>query len=213
MTKCALVIGHMPNSPGAVNQTAGLTEFAFNDQLATDIISQVNGVEVERVYRDTYRGLPAKINALNADFIISMHCNAFNKQASGSEVLYYHSSTRSKAVADILQKKFVTALGIKDRGIKSKTSEDRGGYLLRYTNAPCVITEPFFIDNDDELNIVNQNRDALVQAYASSIIDIAAMLGNPSDASTNAPATDNDNSTDTVATDTNEEFDEEDIGF
>jgi len=177
MAKCALVIGHKQSSPGAVNESSGTTEFVLNDGLATDIVASVNSVEVEKVYRDTYRALPGKINALNPDFVISMHCNAFNKQAHGSEVLYYHTSLNGHAIAEALQEKFVNGLGVKDRGTKSKSVEDRGGYLLYHTNAPCVIAEPFFIDNDEEFDlVVNQKRDALVQAYAMAIFEIGALF-------------------------------------
>lgn len=145
MKKCALVIGHKKTSPGASNRSSGLTEFAFNDVLSIEIESEESGVEVQRVYRRTYNLLPDDINQLNPDFIVSLHCNAFNRSASGTEVLYYHRSTKGKLAAEILRDNLVDALGLSNRGIKSRTSEDRGGYLLRYTNAPCIIAEPFFI--------------------------------------------------------------------
>ncbi len=177
MAKCALVIGHKPGSPGAVNKTSGTTEYELNDSLANDIIAALDGVEVEKVYRDTYSGLPAKINALEPDFTISMHCNAFNKKAEGSEVLYYHTSLNSHAIAAVLQEKFVNNLGLKDRGTKAKTVEDRGGYLLYNTKSPCVIAEPFFIDNDKEFNqVAVEQREDLVNAYVSAISEVAALF-------------------------------------
>ena len=177
MAKCALVIGHKPSSPGAVNLASGTTEFDFNNGLSTDIINLVENVEVERVYRDTYRGLPDKINALNPDFTISMHCNAFNKKASGSEALYYYSSLNGNAIAEVLQEKFVSMVGVKDRGTRPKSVEDRGGYLLYHTKSPCVIAEPFFIDNDEEFNnVAIQKRGLLAEAYASAIMEVAAMV-------------------------------------
>ncbi len=99
------------------------------------------------------------------DFIISLHCNAYNKQVSGTEVLYYHRSTKGKQAASILQAKLIEALSLPARGIKARTTEDRGGYLLKYTAAPCIISEPFFIDNDDDLKVATEKRDRLVSAY------------------------------------------------
>lgn len=177
MKTCALVIGHKKSSPGAVNRAAGLTEFHYNDLLSMDIESAVKGVEVQRVYRRTYDSLPADINELDPDFIVSLHCNAFNEKASGTEVLYYHRSQNGKKMADILNTNLVNALGLRDRGIKPKTAEDRGGYLLKTTNAPCVIAEPFFMDNDDDLKAATDHRDALVQAYANAIEAIAEAVG------------------------------------
>ncbi|HEB81323.1 MAG TPA: N-acetylmuramoyl-L-alanine amidase, partial [Gammaproteobacteria bacterium] len=164
------------SSPGAVNKDLGLTEFAFNELLAMAIEQKVNDVEVQRIYRRTYASLPDDINEYEPDFIISLHCNAFNEKASGTEVLYYHRSAVGRKMAALLDKKLIAALGLKDRGIKAKSAEDRGGYLLKTTNAPCVISEPFFIDNNEDLKTVMDRHDDLVNAYASAIEDIVALL-------------------------------------
>jgi N-acetylmuramoyl-L-alanine amidase len=175
MKKCALVIGHKKSSSGAVNGKSGTTEFGFNELLSMDIEKEVNVVEIQRVYRRTYSSLPSDINELSPDFIISLHCNAYNEEASGTEVLYYHKSTKGKQIAEILNRKLVEALGLKDRGIKPKTTEDRGGYLLKQTNAPCIISEPFFIDNDSDLSIAETKRSTLVKAYSTAIEEMAGI--------------------------------------
>lgn len=176
MKKCALVIGHKKTSPGASNKTSGVTEFSFNDRLAMDIDDEVSGVNVQRVYRRTYKLLPFDINAVNPDFIVSLHCNAYNTSTSGTEVLFYHRSVKGRRIAEILNDHLVNALGLNDRGIKAKTTEDRGGYLLKTTHAPCLISEPFFIDNNDDFRIANEKRELLVHAYASAIEAIARAL-------------------------------------
>ena len=176
MKTCAIVIGHKKTSPGAVNETSATTEFAFNDRLAIEIEEKVNDVIVQRVYRRTYATLPADINELDPDFIVSLHCNAFNKLTSGTEVLYYHKSSNGKKMAEILQSRLVDALGLNDRGTKARTAEDRGGNLLKMTDAPCVITEPFFIDNDDDFAVAMRRRDELASAYADGISAIADIL-------------------------------------
>ena len=176
MKKCALVIGHKKSSPGASNKSSGLTEFVFNDKLAIDIEEEISGVEVQRVYRRTYNSLPGDINELNPDFIVSLHCNAFDGSVSGTEVLYYHRSTKGKFIAGILNEQLVEALGLKNRGLKPKTAEDRGGYLLRNTVAPCMIAEPFFIDNNEDLKTATDKRDLLVKAYANGIEAIAKSI-------------------------------------
>ena len=176
MKLCALVIGHKKTSPGASNKSSGLTEFEFNDSLAQQIEASVTNVRIQRVYRRTYNTLPEDLNQLDPDFIISLHCNAFNTEASGTETLYYHKSVKGKKIAKVLNDHFVSALGLKDRGIKAKSVEDRGGFLLKTTNAPCVIAEPFFIDNDQDLNTVEANHAELVQAYSNSIEAIAEVI-------------------------------------
>lgn len=173
---CALVIGHKKNSPGAVNENSRLSEFEFNEDLALRIEQKVKKAKVQRIYRRTYQTLPDDTNAFDPGFIVSLHCNAFNRQASGTEVLYYHSSQKGMKMAEILLKNLVAHMGLTDRGIKPKTAEDRGGYLLRYTNAPCVIAEPFFIDNDQDLARAKEDMDGLAAVYADAIDKITEIL-------------------------------------
>ena len=173
---CALVIGHKKSSPGAKNLDSGLYEFDFNRQLSGLIEEKVQKADIQTVYRRTYETLPGDINQLNPDFIISLHCNAFDKTASGTEVLYYHKSTKGEEMATILKGHLLGCLGLNDRGIRPKTSEDRGGWLLKYTNAPCIIAEPFFVDNNSDLQKALDNKDALAAAYAAAIDEIAGKL-------------------------------------
>lgn len=173
---CALVIGHKKSSPGAINKNSGISEFEFNEELAIKIEKKVEKVDVQRVYRRTYEALPQDINALNPDFVISLHCNAFDGEASGTEVLYYHKSEMGKKMAEILLKHLVEHLRLPNRGIKPKTAEDRGGYLLCYTKAPCIISEPFFIDNDNDLAKAKEDLDGLALAYAKAIEEISEII-------------------------------------
>ena len=76
-------------------------------------------------------------------------------------------------MAEILQNAMVGYLKLPNRGVKPKTSEDRGGYLLRYTEAPCVIAEPFFIDNNDDLARAQEDLEGLAEAYAGAIDSIS----------------------------------------
>lgn len=170
---CALVIGHKKKSPGAINANSSLTEFYFNEDFALRVEKGIEKTQVQRVYRRTHKELPDDINALGPDFTVSLHCNAFNKKVSGTEVLYYHRCEKGKRMAEILLNFLVEHLKLPNRGIKPKTSEDRGGYLLRYTKSPCVIAEPFFIDNDDDLARAQEDMDGLTAAYAAAIDQIA----------------------------------------
>lgn len=174
--KVALVVGHRKGSPGAVNKSTGISEFSFNKDLAEFIKAAVQFADVEVVYRDSYQGLPGKVNELKPDFIISFHCNAFNTRASGTETLYHHNSVEGKRLAELLQGRIVACLGLPDREIKPRGVEDRGGYLLKNTNAPCVIVEPFFIDNNADFERVNRSMDELALAFIESIRDYTEFL-------------------------------------
>jgi len=173
--RIALIIGHKKTRPGACNDYYGICEFEFNEQLAQDVSAACN-FENFIVYRRTYSQLPGDVNGLNPDVVVSLHCNAFNQKATGTEVLYYHTSTKGKQIASVFQKNIVNTLNLADRGIKPKGVEDRGGYILRYTHAPCVILEPFFIDNNNDLEIVRNNYDAFVGALIKSFKEIESIL-------------------------------------
>ena len=47
---------------------------------------------------------------------------------------------------------------------------------MRYTHAPCVIAEPFFIDNDEDLARAREDPDGLALAYARAIDKITEMV-------------------------------------
>jgi N-acetylmuramoyl-L-alanine amidase len=155
----ALVVGHTEYSPGAINTKAGLSEFYLNSEITNIIKTLCIRKDIQIVYRDTYKKLPEKINKLNPDYIISFHCNAsILHNASGSEVLYYHKSEEGRKLAEKFQKVIVDSLGLRDRGIKSRTKYDRGGHLLKNTKAPCIILEPFFMDNMKDVTAFRENR-------------------------------------------------------
>ena len=168
-----MIIGHKKKSPGAINVNKNITEFDFNEDLALRIERKVEKSQIQRVYRRTYKQLPDDINELNPNFIISLHCNAYDTKVSGTEVLYYHKSEKGRKMAEILLSHLVDHLKLPNRGIRPKNSEDRGGYLLRYTKAPCLIVEPFFIDNDNDLARAQEDIDGLAETYAAAIDQIS----------------------------------------
>lgn len=172
--KCAIVIGHEEAAQGAANGYSKITEWQAAKMLAFEVHRSVKGVEIEVVERDPdgYDELPQKINALSPDFIISLHCNAFDGSVSGSEVLCWHTSEKGQRLAGLAQRKINCALRNRNRGVKLvKNKKERGALLLRKTDAPCIIVEPFFIDNVEELGNALKNWKELTTAIARTIVD------------------------------------------
>lgn len=178
---CAVVVGHRTSARGATSSDGNLTEFDFNSEVAAEIKQRVKKARVEIVFRENstsgYRKLPSKINRLAPHFVVSLHCNAFNGSATGTETLYYHSSDRGKTLAGIVQRHLLGALELADRKTKPKQQSDRGGSLLKFTQAPCVICEPFFIDNNADLAVANRRKIGLAKAYAAAIDEAGELLG------------------------------------
>ncbi|MGJ8676469.1 MAG: N-acetylmuramoyl-L-alanine amidase [Akkermansiaceae bacterium] len=172
---CALVVGHRKSAKGAQGQLQGNTinEYDYHDELAKMIEAEVKHSEVLIVYRDNtkdgYSKLPSKINALNPDFVVSLHANAHNKKASGTETLYYKGSKQGIKLARFIQPELLNALKLSDRKVKAKIKSDRGGSLLSGTHAPAIIGEPFFIDNPSDLSLAVSKKTTLAKAYARAI--------------------------------------------
>ncbi|HEY5895502.1 MAG TPA: N-acetylmuramoyl-L-alanine amidase [Chthoniobacterales bacterium] len=187
---CVIDIGHQPSAPGAVGTLDGenVSEFVFNSDLAKRIGVLVKNAEVITIHRpdspDGYQKLPLETNRLNPAFVVSLHANGNGSTASGTQVLYYQTSKRGKKLANLLQARFLEALGLDDLKISGRTSSERGGSQLFNTKAPIVIGEPFFITNPNDLRIATERKDALAGAYAGAIDDYAATLSQPPETAT-----------------------------
>ncbi len=186
--KIAIVVGHSEDSRGAINPRTNIAEYDFNRSLAQLIQDEINDIYSTTVkytsvilYRNNgYAKLPSEVNLTKADICISLHANAFNGGAEGCETLYYHSSEKGQLLAALVQGEVNAVIGNRNRGIKAKHSEDRGGYLLNQTAMPCIITEPFFIDNDNDFELGRKSLssgdlpDAITKAiisYSKEVID------------------------------------------
>jgi N-acetylmuramoyl-L-alanine amidase len=181
--KCVLNVGHTAQYPGARSNLSNdaVTEYGFNSMLAADIqnyFSEYKGVEIEIVNQAVgfgkYKELFGKINEAKPDFVISLHCNAFDTTATGTEVLYFELRDDSMGMAESLQSHLVAALRLVDRGVKSRGKGERGSKLLSSVEAPIVLAEPFFIDNPSDLKRAQEV--ILCKVYAEAIIEIADWL-------------------------------------
>lgn len=173
---CVLVVGHHPDKPGGVNPHSNISEYEFNKDLAPRIEKKVQNVRVLKLFRKTYESLPRDINYLNPDFVISLHCNYYDSVVSGTEVLYCYEDYKGKEMAGILLQHLVEHLGLRNRGLVPRREGELGYHVLCNTNAPCVIAEPFFISNDQDLAHAQEDLEGLAQAYANAIDKIAEII-------------------------------------
>lgn len=175
-------IGHSEKDKGAVSKCKQHNEYDFNKILAQLIKDELvkKGFEVIVTNRLTHgggTGMSADVKAINAteaDISVELHCNAFNNEASGCETLHWYRSKNGKKLAQYIQNEMVAALGNNDRGLKSINSKGRGATVLKETNMPMVITEPFFIDNPKEFDNAVNKIDKLAKAVAKGIVNYFA---------------------------------------
>lgn len=168
-----ICVGHHPDAQGAQNNTGhftGMTEWRFNRDLAPEIAKRmkVNRPMVRaRIERNwSVSSINSVINSQKPVVVIELHANAFDRNATGTEMLYWHSSEGGERLAQELENAVVAALGLRYRGVKSRESGDRGALFLQKTAMPAVLCESFFIDNSRDLAIAIQKRSELAQAYA-----------------------------------------------
>ncbi|UTZ44590.1 N-acetylmuramoyl-L-alanine amidase [Vibrio campbellii] len=175
MKTVCIVVGHSATKGGAYNSEKKMGEYDYNHVLASYIAGQLHRHNVRPIimYRgSSYTGMVNDVNATNADFSIELHCNSVvNQEVQGGETLYWHKSSRSKALAKKLQAPIVHLLGENNRGIKPIVKGDRGATFLRRTKMPAVILEPFFISNTKSLENGLILREQLASVVAGALVE------------------------------------------
>ena len=112
-------------------------------------------------------------NEIDTDIFVSVHNNSVsNPNTSGTEVLYFPSSTdtRSMEMARITQKHLIAAVGTVNRGIKPRPDL----YVLRTSNMPAILLEGGFVTNQAEATKLNSQEfvDKYAQGAADAIVEI-----------------------------------------
>lgn len=171
--KLGIVVGHNNKARGATRVLDGVPEWDWNKDLANRIRMHAPR-EVEIFYRPPGRGgiqaAYAQADDWGADLTIELHFNSSSKaSATGTETLSSGSPGSMRLCATI-QDKMVSALGLRDRGIKIRTPNGktalkrRGSASLFAGRAPAALIEPYFGSNTDDCRRADERKDAL--AYA-----------------------------------------------
>lgn len=121
----------------------------------------------------------AKCNAHSVDYDISIHLNAGG--GTGTEVLYYPTSSKGKAMAEAMSKRVADALGLKNRGAKSRSDL----YVLKRTKAPAVLVECCFVDSATDRD--KWNVDVCAKAIVEAVTGKTVSSGTSSNASSSTP--------------------------
>jgi N-acetylmuramoyl-L-alanine amidase len=140
-------------------------------EVDTAIMPRINGIKSQRLEARTDAA-----NAWGADFLLSIHFNAFNGEASGYEDFIYDGQWPKKYDArtaqQIIHDKVATVFkrwGLTDRGAKEADL-----HMLRETKMNAVLVELGFIDNPKDAAAIRDKtfRDEVVNALAESIAEV-----------------------------------------
>lgn len=176
MVRIAIRAGH-----GGSNSTPGKRtpdneyEWNFNDAVVRGAIAKLNeyqNVEILRV--DDASGktdVPLKtatsrLNAWKAEAFVSVHHNAntgkWGAWTGVETFIYTQASAQSHALAKAVHPRLVSAMGLRDRGIKSANFHD-----LRESNCPAILTEGGYMDS--RIDIVKMRDNAVLRKAGESI--------------------------------------------
>ena len=126
-----------------------------------------------------------KANNNRVDFFVSIHFNAFNGQANGTEV-FAISDAGKKVAQKVLDE--IVKLGFFNRGVKSGSHL----YVLKRTNMPGILIEGCFIDSAKDMQIYDGEAmaNAIVAGLTGKVANISVNLASNAPANTvpNAPA-------------------------
>ena len=154
--KIGLRTGHSPNCGGAigiVNEYEEMKKFygyvkaVFEKYNHTVIDCNSNGTTASA---ELYEGAK-KANNANCDLFISLHMNAFNKLANGSEVLVSSAKSTAYPYAKRLVDNYAE-LGFINRGVKFAKF-----YEMNHIKCGNLISEICFCDSKKDIDIYNKH--------------------------------------------------------
>ena len=80
-----------------------------------------------------------------------------------------HKSFNGQRLANYIQSQIIRSVNTTDRGVKPPPPG--GLYVLGATDAVAVLVEMAFIDNNEDLQLLNNDLDKIVRAIARGITD------------------------------------------
>ncbi len=161
---------------GAVNPVNGVTEAEICRSIADKVEHYLKNAGCSVVVLQSnnlcgeypaHPNIVATANALVADIFISLHCNAFNQQARGTECLVFAKGFYAEDLADAIQRQIVNALDMVDRGVKERPDLA----VLKHTVMPAVLVEMAFIDNEEDCEKLINQQDEFAAAIARGVTD------------------------------------------
>jgi len=139
------------------------------------------GVTVETFHDDTSHDQSTNLDTIvdwhnrqTRELDVSVHFNAYDHSAHGSEVLYVTQEMRAREVCDAI----CAAGGFTNRGAKY-----RGDLaFLNGTDEPAILLETCFCDNTGDSNLYHENFENICQAIAQSVSGENIEVAPPPDA-------------------------------
>ena len=123
------------------------------------------------------KNIVANCNSHSVDLDISIHFNAYNGQAHGTEVLLFGNGRHRDIGQRIVNE--ISALGFTNRGIKDGSNL----YVVKYTKALAILIECCFCDNAEDAKLYNA--ESMANAIVRGITGQTAQSTQPTKTPTN----------------------------
>lgn len=176
MKRIFLSAGHNLNDPGAVVpktteskeviQTRNLIAQELENRGATFVL-----VPDSLSLKETIKWINDRANS--GDVALEIHCNTSNGSRRGAEAFYdVNSQQRRKDAELILDKLGQEVPGLKIQGAKPDTMSFRQKLgFCRNIKIPSVLVELCFIDNPQDLDLLNKHRGKFAQGLANGLME------------------------------------------
>lgn len=191
MVKIFIDPGHGGTDPGAVGN--GLQEKKLTLQASKrirDMLAEYQNAQV-KLSREVDKTLSLKqrtdmANTWRADFLLSVHINAFNGKAQGYED-YTYSGTAGATVAhqNVIHAEIIKQVDFVNRGKKQKNL-----HMLRESRMPALLTENGFIDNPSDAAKLKQSSyiERIARGHANGLVKAFGLKKKPTASKPSKPS-------------------------
>ncbi|BDA70231.1 hypothetical protein CAL7716_043970 [Calothrix sp. PCC 7716] len=172
--KLAIDIGH--NCPPDTGAIGIKHECKLTKELGLLLISELNKIpsikainvtpDKASTVRESLNLRVINANRIKADYYISLHFNAFNKRANGTEIFAISQDGKRLAKAILSD---ICKLGYVNRGVKNGSHL----HVLRNTKMPAILIEVCFIDSSLDMSIYKTRE--MVEAIIDGLITFFAL--------------------------------------
>ena len=184
--------GHGKNTPGKRSPDGKFREYLYAREIAEAIEGELKflGLDAERIVTETedislaerarrVNEICGRLGAENV-VLVSIHCNASKNgewgKARGWSAYTSKGNTKSDEFATMLYieaAKIFTGQTIRKDFSDGDPDWEESFYILRKTKCPAVLTENFFMDNEQDLAYITseEGRDAIIRTHVAALIN------------------------------------------
>lgn len=182
--------GHGQDTPGKRSPDGKFREYLYAREIAKAIEIELKslGLDAERIVTESKDiSLEERVRRVNEICgrlgeenvaLVSVHCNASKNgewgKARGWSAYTSRGRTKSDELATLLYME--AAKNFTGQTIRKDSSDgdpdwEAGFYMLRKTKCPAVLTENFFMDNEQDLAYLTseEGRDAVIRTHVAAL--------------------------------------------